>query len=115
MKKILIHNPKCSKSREAKSILDLSGVDYQIVHYLNGELTKELLSELPTLLKLPVKEMLRKKDELFAELVGEKNLSESDLLELVEKNPALLERPIFVNGERAIIARPPELIHSIGP
>jgi arsenate reductase len=110
-KTILIHNPRCSKSRGAKEILEARGIDFEIVDYLKDGLTKELLLSLPQLLGLSYFEMIRSKEQAFKELeLGSKTLKEKEWIEVLIKNPILLERPIFIHNKKGIIARPEALV-----
>ncbi len=111
---MLIHNPRCSKSRSAKEILIEAGIDFDTIDYLKDGLKEKLLINLPSLLKLPYIEMIRTKEEKFIELnLENKNPSDSEWVKILMENPILLERPIFINGEKAVIARPPELVENL--
>jgi arsenate reductase len=101
-------NPACSKCRTAQSILDEHGVEAQTVLYLDQPPTLDELRRLMVMLDIDdPRQMMRTGESLFAEL-GLADKSDSDLLEAVTRHPILLERPIFVVGDRAVVARPPE-------
>ena len=111
---MLIHNPRCSKSREAKQILEECSIAFDTIDYVKDGLKEKLLSHLPKLLGISYAQMVRSKDDLYKELkLEEKNLSDKEWIEVIMKNPILLERPIFITGDKAIIGRPPELVKSI--
>lgn len=111
---MLIHNPRCSKSREAKQILEESSIDFDTIDYLKDGLKEKLLSHLPKLLGLPYEQMIRNKEDVYKELkLSDKKLSNIEWIDVLMKNPILLERPIFINGDRAVIGRPPELVKEI--
>lgn len=113
-KALLIHNPRCSKSRGAKEILEEQGIEFDTIDYLKDGLKEKLLSHLPSLLNLTYPEMIRNKEEIYKELkLADKKLSNKGWIEVLMKHPVLLERPIFINGEKAVIARPSELVTSI--
>jgi arsenate reductase len=113
-KAILIHNPRCSKSRGAKEILEEKGIQFDTIDYLIDGLKEKLLSHLPMLLELSYIEMIRKNENIYKELkLANKNLSHKEWIEILMKHPILLERPIFINGDKAVIGRPPELILGI--
>lgn len=113
-KAMLIHNPRCSKSREAKQILEESSIDFDTIDYLKDGLKEKLLSHLPKLLGLPYEQMIRNKEDVYKELkLSDKKLSNIEWIDVLMKNPILLERPIFINGDRAVIGRPPELVKEI--
>lgn len=103
----IIHNPRCSKSRDTLELIKSHGYEAKIVDYLNGELTKELLEEVLKLLDIPAKDILRTKEEEFKKL--QINLDEEkEVIAAILKYPKLLERPIVIKGDEAVIGRPPE-------
>lgn len=113
-KSFLIHNPRCSKSSAAKEILENEGVAFEAIDYLKNGLKEKLVTQLPTLLGLNFKEMIRDKEDIYKELqLSEKNLSDKEWVATIMQYPVLLERPIFIFNDRAIIARPPELVKKI--
>ena len=113
-KSILIHNPRCSKSREAKEILENEGVDFLVIDYLKDGLKEKLLLNLPAFLGVPYSQMVRQKEEIFKELdLKEKTLSDQEWVKILQIHPVLLERPIFIHGKKGIIARPAELVKTI--
>jgi arsenate reductase len=114
-KSLLIHNPRCSKSREAKAILDNLAINYEIIEYLKDGLKQKLLAHLPKLLGLNYKDMVRKKEPIYKDLkLSDKDhLTDLEWIQIFIKHPVLLERPIFIHEGKAVIARPPELVNSI--
>jgi len=113
-KAILIHNPRCSKSREAKEILETEGIVFEVVDYLKDGLKEKLLLNLPRLLSLSYAEMIRTKEDTFKNLNLEiKQITDEQWIKILLSNPILLERPIFIYGEKAVIARPANLIYSL--
>lgn len=104
----LIHNPRCSKSRQAKQLLEEKGIAFEVREYLTDELTeKELTSILKKLGKSP-QEILRKGEAIFKEEFKGKDLSDQEWIKAMVENPKLIERPILINGEKAVVGRPPE-------
>lgn len=107
------HNPRCSKSRQAKAILEDEGVDAEVREYLKMPPTRAELETLIEALDLDdPRAMVRTGEAAYAEL----DLAEVDRDELIEAivaHPILLERPIVVRGIRAVIGRPPELIRTL--
>jgi len=103
-------NPSCSKCRTALSLLAEHGVDAQEVRYLDEPPTVTALEQLMRLLGIEdPRLMMRTGEPVYAELgLGERGRDE--LLEAITQHPILLERPIFVVGNRAVIARPPERV-----
>lgn len=109
----LIHNPRCSKSRGALELLTQNKIDFKVIDYTKGELSKEVIEKLPELLELSYLEMLRTKDDLYKELDGKfhfNKLTASKMSDIIFQHPMLLERPIFIKGKKAVMARPPERV-----
>ncbi|MDN3920747.1 arsenate reductase (glutaredoxin) [Roseateles violae] len=106
----IYHNPRCSKSRETLALLQARGLEPEVIDYLQTPPSVERLLELQRRLRRPAREMLRSGEETYAELgLDEPALDEAALLAAVAAHPVLLQRPIVVNGDRAVIARPSEL------
>ena len=106
----IFHNPRCSKSREALALLQARSLDLEVIDYLKNPLSLAQLQALQAQLALPARERLRSNEDEFKTLnLGQAGLSEAELLAALAAHPQLLQRPIVVNGERAVIARPPEL------
>ena len=100
------HNSRCSKSREAKSILDNINENFEVFEYLKEELSVQKIRDVKKLLGIAdIKDMLRKKETEYKELDIE-NKSEDEILELLLKYPKLIERPIIIKDNKAVIARP---------
>jgi arsenate reductase (glutaredoxin) len=108
MDRALFFNPSCSKCRTAQSILDEHHIKAEVVRYLDAPPSRP---DLVTLMgKLGIddpRKMMRTGEDLYAEL-GLDAASPHELLEAISAHPILLERPIFVSGDQAVIARPPE-------
>lgn len=110
-KVILYHNPRCSKSRAALALLEENDITPEIIHYIDKPPTPDQLRELLSKLNLGIRDILRQGEEEFAELgLGDSSLSEEIVFDLVCKHPRLIERPIIIRGDRAIIGRPPEKV-----
>ena len=102
------HNNRCSKSREAKAILEESGLEFDVFEYLKNDFSKEELLRLMAQLKISdIKDMLRHKETEYKEL-DIANKSQNEILDLVVQNPKLIERPIIIKENKAVIARPME-------
>jgi arsenate reductase len=114
MNTVIYHNPRCSKSRQALSLLEEAGVQAQVVRYLDTPPSEEDLDQLLKKLNLEPIDVMRQQDDLFKELglVG-KPLTRAEGLRLLAEHPALLERPIVVAGDKAVVARPPERVREI--
>ncbi len=104
------HNPKCSKSRQSLELLHSHGVDVEIVKYLETNPSKEEIKAILSKLKIPARELMRTKEELYKEL-GLKDVNEDEvLIEAMVKYPKLIERPIVITDKGIVIGRPPEKI-----
>ncbi len=105
------HNPRCSKSRQALALLDETGVQKDVVKYLEERPTKEQLQELLKMLNFSsARELMRTKEAVYKELGLKDETDEEKLIEAMIKNPKLIERPVIIKGDKAIIARPPERV-----
>jgi arsenate reductase len=109
----IYHNPRCQKSREGLKILEESGKSFQIVKYLNKELSKDEIKDILKMLDIPAEKLLRKKEKVWKENYKNKDLDENGIIEAMQENPKLIERPIVENEGKAIIGRPPEKIKEI--
>ena len=104
----IYHNPRCSKSRETLALLEANGVEPQVVLYLVAPPSKAAIKALAKKLGLnSVREMMRTKEAAYAELGLAGETSEAALIAAMAEHPALIERPIVVNGDRAAIGLPP--------
>ncbi len=105
----LIHNPRCSKSRQALAILEEKKVSFEVIEYLKNPLSETELEDLFTRLGKEPLEAMRTKENLFKDLnLKGQDLDRKEWIKIIAKNPILLERPIFDNGNQAVIGRPPE-------
>jgi arsenate reductase len=107
------YNETCSKSRGVASLLQERGVSFAIRNYIAEPLSHEELSSLLQLLNVPAATLVRAGDALYRELYGEAVLPEAACIALLLERPELMERPIAVNGQKAVIARPPEKVLEI--
>ena len=112
MHALIYHNPRCSKSREALQLLANHGVDVEVVDYLATPPSPDTLRGLTAKLGQSARTLLRFQDDLAAEmkLSPDDVRSEDEWLTLLAQHPRLIERPIVVVGERAIVGRPPETV-----
>lgn len=107
----LYHNPRCSKSRDALNLLRARGQEPDIVLYLDTPPTARQLKSLLEKLGISARELLRKGEDAYKELnLSDTTLSEAALVKAMVANPKLIERPIAIVGDKAIIGRPPEKI-----
>lgn len=109
----IYHNNRCSKSRCGLDILEKSGKKFEIVKYLDNVPTASELKSIIKLLNIKPIELVRKNEAVWKENFKNKNLNDSDIIDAMHKYPKLIERPIIINGNKAVIGRPPELILDI--
>ena len=109
----IYHNPRCSKSRQGLALLKEANVDLEIIEYLKNPLTESELEALLKKLKIPAIELIRKNEAIWKEQFINKSLNETELIEAMIAFPKLIERPIVVNGDKAVIGRPLEKISAI--
>jgi arsenate reductase (glutaredoxin) len=106
----IYHNPRCSKSREALNILEAETTDFKVIKYLNEELNAKELSDIIKLLSIKPIELIRKNESLWKDNFKNLTFNDKELIDLMIKYPKLIERPIVVNGNKAVVGRPPEKI-----
>lgn len=105
------HNPRCSKSRQALTILNEHGIEPAIINYLETPPNKATLQKILSQLGISARQLLRKGEEEYKQLgLTDESLSEDALIDAMVKHPILIERPIVIVGNKAIIARPPEKV-----
>lgn len=109
----IYHNPRCSKSREGLQFLELEGKPFTTVKYLSEPLTKEEVSEIIKKLNIKPIDLVRQKESIWIENYKGKELSDGKVIDALVQHPNLIERPIVVNGNKAVIARPAERIKEI--
>ena len=109
----IYHNPRCSKSRQGLAIVKDANVDFEIREYLKEPVSVEELTDLLRKLDIPAIELVRKNEKDWKENFKNKNLSEEDVINAMVSFPKLIERPIFVKGNKAVIGRPPEKIKEL--
>lgn len=113
MPNTLYHNPRCSKSREAKALLDDKGVDYQVRLYLNEPLNQDELAQLIRQMNEPLSALIRTKEAEYKESGLSKESDQEAIIEALAQYPKLLERPILATAKGVRIGRPPERILEI--
>ncbi|HLO77210.1 MAG TPA: arsenate reductase (glutaredoxin) [Magnetospirillum sp.] len=103
----IYHNPRCSKSRETLKLIEDRGVTPQVVEYLKTPPSAEELIRILALLGKAPRDILRKKEAAEAGIDADA-LSDAELIKAMVANPAVIERPIVVAGDKAALGRPPE-------
>lgn len=106
----IYHNPRCSKSRQGLAIVEASGEEFEIVKYLDNPPSYIELAAILGKLNLKPIELIRKNESIWKEQFKGKELSDEELIEAMISNPKLIERPIVVKDNKAVLGRPPENI-----
>lgn len=109
----IYHNSRCGKSRECLAFLEKSGQEHEIIKYLEEVPTFDELKEIIKKLGIKPIELVRRKEKIWIENFKNKPMSDDEIINTLISNPILIERPIVINGDRAIIARPLEKVTDI--
>ena len=109
----ILHNPRCSKSRAAVTLLEEKGVEFEIIKYLDDVLTPDELTTVIDKLGITPLELIRKNEEVYKMDFEDKELSDEEWVLAMLEYPRLIERPIVINGDKAVIGRPTEAIETI--
>lgn len=105
----LYHNPRCSKSRQTKQLLEDNGITPEVVLYLEDSPSADTLRDLLAKLGISPRQLLRKGEAEYKERgLADDNLSDEALIQAMVEAPKLIERPIVVKGDQAVLGRPPE-------
>ncbi len=107
------HNPRCSKSRAGLALLQENGTSVEVRLYLQDHPSLEEIKQVQAALGVSALDMMRAKDELFKELGLNAGLPDAALLDAMATHPSLIERPIAIAGDRAVIGRPIEKIGTL--
>lgn len=109
----ILHNPRCGKSREGLAILEESGKEFEVIKYLEDNPTKEELKEIIKKLNVEPLKLIRQNESVWKEEYKNKELSDDEIIDAMLLHPILIERPIVINGNKAVIGRPPVEISTI--
>lgn len=103
------HNPRCSKSRQTLDLLEENGAETEVIKYLEEIQSVEAIKEILKKLGISAHELVRTKEDDYKSL-GLKGASEERLIEAMASHPKLIERPIVIKGNKAVLGRPPEKV-----
>ncbi len=109
----IYHNPRCSKSREGLQLVENSGKEFEVVEYMKNPLSVKELKEIIQKLGIKPMDLVRKNEAIWKERLNDKNLNDSEIIQAMIEFPNLMERPIVVSQNKAVIGRPPVLIKDI--
>lgn len=113
-KLVIYHNPRCSKSRETLQLLEDNNVTPEIIDYLENPPTASELSSIIAKLGVDARDLLRTTEQVYRDAeLDDNSLTDAEIIEAICEYPALLQRPIVVAGEKAIIGRPPTRVLDI--
>jgi arsenate reductase len=109
----IYHNTRCSKSRDVCTLLTKKKVKTEVIEYLKTPPTQKEIKELLKMLGLKASELVRTNEPLYKEKFEGKKITETQWLKILSENPILIQRPIIVKGNKAIIGRPAEKVLEI--
>lgn len=107
------HNPRCSKSRNAINLLEEKNINADVVKYLESTPSVEEIKNVLSLLGMGAKELMRKGEAVYKDLALAEVNDETKLIEAMAQNPILIERPVIIRGNKAVIARPIENLEEL--
>ena len=111
MSKVTIwHNPRCSKSRQALALLENQGVELDVVLYLEKPPSRREITRVLKLLAMNPRDIIRKREPEYKDLgLDDSNMTKTELVGAMAENPKLIERPVIIREDQAVVGRPPEL------
>ncbi|AKD05787.1 arsenate reductase (glutaredoxin) [Pontibacter korlensis] len=104
----IYHNNRCSKSRQTLALLNEAGQEVEVIEYLKTPPTAEELRDILKKLNMKPVQLLRKGEAVYKEQFNGKQLSDDEWIQVMVENPVLIERPIVVKDNKAVLGRPPE-------
>jgi arsenate reductase len=109
----ILHNPRCQKSRQTLQLIEERGEMVTVVEYLKTVPTKDELKGIINMLGIEPLDLVRKGEAVYKEEFKGKDLNNDQWIEAMVQNPKLIERPIVIKGDKAIIGRPPEKVKEL--
>ncbi|MDH3322172.1 MAG: arsenate reductase (glutaredoxin) [Flavobacteriaceae bacterium] len=109
----IYHNPRCSKSRQGLAILTDAKVDFEIIEYLKHPPSAQEIEEIIAKLNIDPIDLVRKNEAVWKENFKGKDLDNKQIIKAMSENPKLIERPIVIHNDKAVIGRPPEKITNL--
>ena len=106
----IFHNPRCSKSRQTLQLIEASGKEVEVIEYLTNSPSKKELASIIKLLGIKPEELVRKGEDIYKEQFKGRSLSDDEWINAMVNYPKLIERPIVIDGQKAVIGRPPEKV-----
>lgn len=110
----IYHNPRCGKSRQTLALIEDAGIEPEVIEYLKTPPTAEELDAILKKLKIEPQELMRKGEAIYKELnLAERELTRDEAIAVMLEHPKLIERPIVVQGRKAVLGRPPENVKEL--
>lgn len=109
----IYHNNRCSKSREGLCFLKDKNLEIEVINYMQNPPSIEELKEIIQLLNIKPIELVRTKEVIWREQFKDKNLTDDEIVDAMSRFPQLIERPIVINNNKAVLARPSDKINEI--
>jgi arsenate reductase len=110
---VIYHNPRCSKSRQTLELLQSHGIEPKVIEYLKTPPTARELKAIVAKLGIKPEALVRKGEDVYKQKFAGKTLTDTQWIEALAANPILIERPIVVAGDKAVIGRPPENVKKL--
>ena len=109
----IYHNPRCSKSRQTLALLEKETTEFKIIEYLKNPLSFDEIKEIIEKLAIKPIDLVRKNEQIWKDNYKGKEMTDIEIINTIERNPKLIERPIVINEKQGIIGRPPEKVLSL--
>ncbi len=110
----ILHNPRCSKSRQTLALLEEKGINPEVILYLENTPSTSELEAIIAKLGVSIRDIIRTGEDAYRELnLKDASHSDADLLKAMTEKPKLIQRPIVINGDKAAVGRPPESVLEI--
>ncbi len=109
----IYHNPRCGKSRQTLKIIEEHHIHPEIIKYLENPPSEQELKNIIAMLGIKAEALVRKNEKIFKEQFKGRELTEDEWIKAMVANPILIERPIVIKGEKAILGRPPENVNEL--
>lgn len=109
----IYHNTRCSKSRQTLDLIQQAGQEVEVVDYLKTPPTADEISLLLQKLNMKPEQLIRKGEAVYKEKYKDKQLTDQELIDAMVTHPVLIERPIVVKGDKAVLGRPPENVQEL--
>lgn len=109
----IYHNPRCRKSREALAFLNEKGIEVEVIEYLKTPPNRDELEMILMKLNLEPQDIVRRTEDIYKKQLKGKEFNREEWLQILVENPKLIERPIVVKNNKAVIARPLENLEKL--